>query len=164
MIDWPKPKWRPPLRTVGLPPRKTPSPKLRRPVEPKPPSLTVVPTVSASERKDPRCEPAPREYFCRQCDRRVSGNAPPAGWINIQRYILCGSIGGQQGGRPKGKAFQRATMRLGLFCSWDCLSEAMRRLGELNQTLNDRGIGLRSLAPGEAAPVLPRAVERGGPE
>jgi hypothetical protein len=40
----------------------------------------------------------------------------------------------------------------------------MRRLGELNQTLNERGIGLRPLAPGDAAPVLPQAVKRGGPE
>jgi hypothetical protein len=124
----------------------------------------VVPSVSASERKD---EPARREYFCRQCDRRVSGNGPPAGWINIQRYILCGSLGGQPGSRSKGQAAiekRRATMRLGLFCSWDCLTEAMGRLGELNQTLNERGIGLRPLAPGEVAPVLPPAVTRGGPE
>jgi hypothetical protein len=55
-------------------------------------------------------------------------------------------------------------MRLGLFCSWECLNEAMRRLRELNQMLNDRGIGLRPLAPGEAAPVLPPAVTKGGPE
>jgi hypothetical protein len=54
-------------------------------------------------------------------------------------------------------------MRLGLFCSWDCLTEAMRRLQDLNRELNDRGIRLRPLVPGEAAPVPP-AVTKGGPE
>jgi hypothetical protein len=49
----------------------------------------------------------------------------------------------------------RVSMGMGMYCSWQCLTSAMPRLGKLNDELNERQIGLRRLREGEALPEMP---------
>jgi hypothetical protein len=130
------------------------------------PSSPVPPTSVEERRKEPPSPPALREYFCRHCDRRVSGGLPPPGWLNLRRHIVPGSLGSPFPELPKlvrKIQRQRVTMGLGFFCSWECLTAAMPRLGELHRSLQNRGIGLRPLSEGEAPPRLPPVARKGGP-
>jgi hypothetical protein len=131
------------------------------------PSSPVPRTSVAERRKEPPSPPALREYFCRHCDRRISGGLPPPGWLTLHRYIVPGSLGSPSPDMPKlvrTVQRQRVTMGLGLFCSWECLTAAMPRLGELHCRLQNRGIGLRPLSQGEAPPDLPPPTTKGGPQ
>jgi hypothetical protein len=96
-----------------------------------------------------------REFFCRHCDRRVTGNVPP-GWYRLVRRILPGSLG------PGWD--RRQEMLMGFYCSIVCLNSAMTRLAALDQSLRQRGIGLNRHLPGDVPPVLSTPKTKGGPQ
>jgi len=138
------PNGRPPLRLLR---------DYRKP-EPKP----VPPPTAPSPRPAPQPEkpPAPpREFFCRQCDRRASG-AIPAGWYHLGRHVVKGSL-------PE-PWHRLHTQPLGVYCSLVCVLDALPRLELLEADFGRRGVGLRKLAANEAPPALPAAVTKGGPQ
>jgi hypothetical protein len=98
-------------------------------------------------------------------NKQIIGYLPPCGWINIRRHVFRDSVPVPEGLTEQEQKIyrRRVTMGLGFFCSWKCLLAAMPRLGELNRQLNERGIGLRRLAPGEPPPPMPPRVQKGGP-
>lgn len=80
-----------------------------------------------------RLEPGtPRPFFCRSCGQRTVGTHVPRGWYSLTRHA---------GSRPE------PPIRLGLYCSVDCLSAQMPRLigvdkdiGENLETIGHRQI------------------------
>jgi hypothetical protein len=83
------------------------------------------------------------------------GWTPPPGWLSLERHVARKSLAA-----PYRKQMR---MGLGLYCSWDCFVRALPRLRELNRELNERGVGLKRLRPGEAPRLLPPPVTKGGP-
>jgi hypothetical protein len=136
-----------------VPFRKPQKPPVPPPPLPRPPSPPPPPRPAAG-----KPVPSPRitsqEVFCRTCDARVVGPIPP-GWWHLSRHVAPGSLAWT------GRA--RTAQPMGLYCSLYCLLEAMPRLELLQNDLQQRGVGMRSLAPGETPPVLPVPVTKGGP-
>ncbi len=64
-----------------------------------------------------------RSYFCRTCGREQTGDAIPKGWYTLTRH--------------SGNATEKA-LRLGVYCSIDCLSDQLPRLAGIADHLGDR--------------------------
>jgi hypothetical protein len=150
----------PPVRTGAIRAR----PASASASAPPPPPPSVVTEQPAATRKRPPQLPsvalAPPEHFCRYCDRRETGATPPAGWLCVQRFIAPGSVAVFN--RPQWG--RRYSQGLGFYCSTNCLLAALPRLSELCHDLQQRGVGMRSLVPGEVPSVLPPPVTKGGPK
>jgi hypothetical protein len=154
-----RPKLKPPLKPAPARDGHVNRPRLLKdfvvkPTAPVPPSGSSQPPT----RRD-------RVYFCRFCGRQSTGFLPPA-WLCVERGVVAGSLPVPEGlSERDGKHFaKRTTMRLGIFCSWKCLALAAPRLEQLVRELNERGVGLRRLEPGEAPPAMPACVQKGGQE
>jgi hypothetical protein len=161
---------RPPLlRNYSPKPAAVPPQSPKSPVEPGQPVKELkrksTPAAPAPRKPPPDLRPE-REYFCRTCDRRITARWPPVGWLNLRRHIYRKSIALPEGltEREQKVYRKRVTMGLGLFCGWNCLLAAMPRLGALCAELNERGIGLRRLAPGEQPANLLSHATKGGPQ
>ena len=149
-------------------------PPLRKPHPQIPPEKYAPPPVHASPRvaippDDAGPQPVPKpakQFFCRNCDRREMGRTPPPGWLSLQRHIARESLLAPEDLTERERKIyrKRDRMSLGLYCNWDCFVRALPRLGELYRELNQRGIGLKPLLPGEVPPPMPPAVTRGGPK
>jgi hypothetical protein len=101
-----------------------------------------------------------KEFFCRNCDRRVSGDIP-AGWYRLARRIVRYSLQPPPVDAPKRAARRLPEMPMGLYCSISCLKAAMGRLTAVDWELTKRGIGLKALVPGSLPVKLPAMAKRG---
>jgi hypothetical protein len=93
---------------------------------------------------EPRQQSAPQHarkpLRCRECGAK--GDWPAAGWYELRRRILRGSVPPEVLNDTRRKAWARDVEQwMGTYCSLTCLERSMGRLKELDLTFREKGVG-----------------------
>ena len=98
--------------------------------------LRNAPVIRSREKRDvlPAGQPGvntglTRPFFCRACAKETLADRIPEGWYTINRHTTDKSV------------------RLGVYCSIECLISQLPRLRGIDHDLADRGVRLRGTHP-----------------